>query len=64
MPRKKIKKDSVIKKTSKTSVKKEEKEIEETLPIIDGVKAIGIIEENSTGTHYRLENGTTTWVAK
>ena len=64
MPRKKIKKDSVIKKTSKTSVKKEEKEIEETLPIIDGVKAIGIIEEYSTGTHYRLENGTTTWVAK
>ena len=34
------------------------------LPIVDGIQAIEVIEENETAIHYRLANGTTTWVPK
>ena len=32
--------------------------------IIDGSKVVAVIEETPTATHYKLENGTTTWVEK
>lgn len=32
--------------------------------IIDGSKVVAIIDETKTATHYKLENGTTTWVEK
>lgn len=45
----------------------EEKKVEPVkvkLPIIDGSQAVSILEENNSGIHYNLSNGTTTWVAK
>lgn len=34
------------------------------LPIIEGSQAVGVIAENETTIHYKLANGTTTWVPK
>jgi len=34
------------------------------LPIIDGSQALEIIQETESAIHYKLANGTTTWVPK
>lgn len=39
-------------------------EVPKGLPLVGGVQAIEVIEETATGTHYRLADQTTTWVAK
>ena len=39
-------------------------ETKPVLPIVDGIQATEVIGENENATHYRLANGTTTWVSK
>lgn len=51
-------------KPEKVEIPPVEEPKESVLPIVDGSQAIEIIEETETATHYKLANGTTTWVAK
>ena len=39
-------------------------ETKPVLPVVDGVQATEVIGENENATHYRLANGTTTWVSE
>jgi len=50
--------------SSTTPIEMSEPTETKSLPIIDGSQALEVVGENETATHYKLANGTTTWVPK